>query len=245
MNATAPDDLPSPEDHAYFLKIERTFLGLRKKAALLTPADWQEAQGWHRQGVPVALIQDVMEKLFERQAARKGRTISGLRYFRAAVEAAWEELSALKAGGRAEEAVALPVEARLANLAASLPRALPLRPRWAAALADLAARGGPASEVEEALRALDAELLQALEASLSPAEGKALADQVEQALTRLRGRLAEDEIAIASARVLEQSLRRHFEVAVLSLFSPEAQGESAAPGPADLPAPLAPIDSGG
>ena len=72
MNATAPDDLPSLEDHAYFLKIERTFLGLRKKAALLTPADWQEAQGWHRQGIPAALIQDVMEKLFERQAARKG-----------------------------------------------------------------------------------------------------------------------------------------------------------------------------
>ena len=44
MNATAPDDLPSPEDHAYFLKIERTFLGLRKKAALLTAADWQEAR---------------------------------------------------------------------------------------------------------------------------------------------------------------------------------------------------------
>jgi len=230
MNATAPDDLPSPEDHAYFLKIERTFLGLRKKAALLTPADWQEAQGWHRQGVPVALIQDVMEKLFERQAARKGRTISGLRYFRAAVEAAWEELSALKAGGRAEEAVALPVEARLANLAASLPRALPLRPRWAAALADLAARGGPANEVEDALRALDSELLQTLWAGLSLEESRALADQVDQALARLRGRLAEDELAIASARVMEQSLRRRFAAPVLSLFSPEARGESEPPG---------------
>mgnify|MGYP003537474975 CR=1 FL=1 len=91
MTATAPDEVPSSADHAYFLAIERTFLGLRKKAALLTAADWQEAQSWHRQGIPVELIQDVMEKLFERQHARKGRTISGLRYFRAAVEAAWEE----------------------------------------------------------------------------------------------------------------------------------------------------------
>ena len=87
MTATAPDEVPSSADHAYFLAIERTFLGLRKKAALLTAADWQEAQSWHRQGIPVELIQDVMEKLFERQHARKGRTISGLRYFRAAVEA--------------------------------------------------------------------------------------------------------------------------------------------------------------
>ena len=230
MNATAPEDVASPEDHAYFLTIERTFLGLRKKAALLTAADWQEAQGWHRQGIPVELIQDVMEKLFERQQARKGRTISGLRYFRSAVAAAWEELLALKAGGRAEEPAALPVEVRLANLAASLPPALPVRPRWAAALADLAARGGPANEVEDALRALDSELLQTLWAGLSLEESRALADQVDQALARLRGRLAEDELAIASARVMEQSLRRRFAAPVLSLFSPEARGESEPPG---------------
>ena len=65
MNATAPDTPPSAEDHTYFLTIEKCFLGLRKKAALLTAADWQEAQNWHRQGIPVELIQDVMEKLFD------------------------------------------------------------------------------------------------------------------------------------------------------------------------------------
>ena len=78
MTATAPDEIPSSEDHAYFLAIERTFLGLRKKAALLTAADWQEAQSWHRQGIPVELIQDVMEKLFERQHAAMASPLAAL-----------------------------------------------------------------------------------------------------------------------------------------------------------------------
>lgn len=225
MNETAPESTPSSEDHAYFLTIERTFLGLRRKAALLTAADWQVAQAWHRQGVPVELIQDVMEKLFERQQTKKGRTISGLRYFRAAVEAAWDEMLALKAGGRAEEVIALPVETRLGNLAARLPARLPLRSTWTQALAELAAAGGVASAVEESLRSLDAEMLQALRTALDATEGRALAEQVEGALARLRGRLGEDEVEVASARVMEQLLRRRFEAPVLSLFSPEARGE--------------------
>ncbi len=235
MTATAPEEPPSAEDHAYFLAIERTFLGLRRKAALLTADDWQEAQGWHRQGIPVELVQDVMEKLFERQHARKGRTISGLRYFHAAVEAAWEEMLALKAGGRAEEVVALPVESRLANLAASLSPALPQRHTWVAALTALAARGGLASEVEEALRALDSELLRTLQAELAAAPGDALVAQValvDRALARLRGRLAEDDLVLARARVTEQLLRRRFAAPVLSLFSPEARGHGDAPDPA-------------
>ena len=227
MNATAPDTPPSAEDHTYFLTIEKCFLGLRKKAALLTAADWQEAQNWHRQGIPVELIQDVMEKLFERQRAKNGRTISGLRYFRAAVDAAWEEMVALKAGGRAETAMPLPISSRLANLAACLPASLPQRERWTTALSGSASAGEP-NEVEAALRALDAELLAALGSGLAEAERQALARQVDQALARLRDRLPADELAIASDRLAEQLLRRRFDVPVLSLFSPEARGEGEA-----------------
>ncbi len=224
MNATAPDVPPSAEDHTYFLAIEKSFLGLRKKAALLTAADWQEAQNWHRQGIPVELVQDVMEKLFERQRAKSGRTISGLRYFRSAVAAAWEELLALKAGGRAEAAPPLPVSSRLAHLAACLPASLPQRERWTEAMSALADTGEP-HEVEAALRALDADLLASLRAGLDEADRLGLARQVDQALARLRDRLPPEELGIASARLAEQLLRRRFDVPVLSLFSPEARGE--------------------
>ena len=226
MTAIAPDATPSPEDHAYFLTIERSFLALRRKAALLTAADWQEAQAWHRQGIPVELIQDVMEKLFERQRARKGRSISGLRYFRAAVESAWEEMLALKAGGRAEEAAPLPVSSRLANLANSLPAKLPRRDRWTAevlGLGALVASGSTASEVEAALRAVDAAFLQELRAGLDPNGRAALETELDRAMARLRGRLSQEDIETAAARLAEQLLRRHFDAPVLSLFSPEAR----------------------
>ncbi len=226
MNAIAPEGSPSPEDHAYFLAIERIFLELREKAALLSAADWQEAQGWHRRGIPVELIQDVMTKLFDRQRAKKGRTISGLRYFRAAVEAAWEEMLALKAGGRAELREALPVQSRLANLAARLPKSLPQRQRWEGALASL---GGTAEEVEAALRTLDAELLALLRDALDPGERSLLPARVEQALAKLHGRLAAEDLALAGVRLAEQMVRRRFQAPVLSLFSPEARGEGETP----------------
>ena len=181
MNAIAPDDPPIPEDHAYFLAIERSFLALRRKAALLTAADWQEAQDWHRQGIPVELIQNVMERLFERQAAGKGRTISGLRYFRAAVETAWEEMLALKAGGRAEEACRCPRGPGSRTSPRGCRRRCRIGRDWVAALAATPANAAPggagdpatglaqgasAEEVEVALRDLDAQLLSTLRAGL-------------------------------------------------------------------------------
>ncbi len=226
MTAIAPEGTPSPEDHAYFLAIEGSFLALRKKAILLSAADWQVARGWHAQGIPVELIQDVMARLFERQVARKGRTISGLRYFKTAVEAAWDEMVALQAGGRPEASEALPVQARLANLAARLPAALPQRARFQEALASL---GGPADEVEVALRNLDVELLALLGDALDPVARAGLALQIDQALARLQGRLAAEDLALARARLAEQLLRRRFRVPVMSLFSPEARGEGEEP----------------
>jgi hypothetical protein len=150
----------------------------------------------------------------------------------------------LKAGGRAEEGLPLPARSRLENLASSLPTALPDRPRWVAAMASLAARAAPfgagdpasglaqgasAEEVEVALRNLDAELLATLRAGLGAAERRRMAGEVEQALARLRGRLPEDELAVAAGRLEEQWLRRHFAAPVLSLFAAEARGESAVP----------------
>lgn len=226
MNETGPEHEPSAEDHRYFTTIERSFLALRQKATLLTAADWQEAQNWHRQGVPVELVQDVMEKLFERQRAKKGRTISGLRYFRAAVEAAWEELVSLRAGGRAEEAQPLPVGVRLKNLSTALPNELPERENWVERLAALALAGGAPSVVEEELATLDQELLSRLAKALTAEEREAVEAQVAAALARLRGRLDADELDLASRRVSAQLLRRRFAAPVLSLFSPEARGEA-------------------
>ncbi len=165
-----------------------------------------------------------MEKLFERQHTRKGRTISSLRYLRAAVEAAWEEMLALKAGGRAEEAVALPVESRLANLAASSAFGAaaavqlgggargPCRSGW---FAERGRRGAPHASIPSSCGRCGRSSLGVTATALFEQ-----AAQVDQALARLRGRLAEDDLVLARAArdgaVAAPPIRRSGAVVVLS-----------------------------
>ena len=116
-------------DHAYFQAIEEKFVELRGAPLLLSPADWQVASRWHREGVPLELVTRTLEELFARRKERgaKGR-ISSLRYCVPAVEAAWGDLRELTAPGHRAAAPAFETAPRLAALAAALPARL-RRPR--------------------------------------------------------------------------------------------------------------------
>jgi hypothetical protein len=223
MTGTGPEP-PTAEDHAYFQALETAFLRLRGKAALLSSDDWLVAQGWRRGGVPAELAIRVMEELFERARnrprGRKGREISSLKYFRAAVESAWEEVAALSAGGRKERLETLRVEDRLARLAESLGPGLPNRSRMQSEI--LAVRGG-VPEVESTLAELDARLLEDLWNGLEPAERAAVERAVAEALSTMRGRLPAEELALASRHLRNRRLRDRFRLPVLSLFAPEAR----------------------
>ncbi|KAB2964501.1 MAG: hypothetical protein F9K18_07470, partial [Thermoanaerobaculia bacterium] len=94
------DPARSAEDQAYFRALEERFLALRGKATLLAAEDWETAREWRRVGIPLDLVVAEMERLFARQRERRSRRgISSLRYFSAAVHAAWAERLELGAGG--------------------------------------------------------------------------------------------------------------------------------------------------
>jgi len=227
MSATAADPEPSAEDQAYFLAIEQSFLRLRGRATLLAAADWQTAAAWRRQGIPTDLVVRVMEELFSRQRQRRGRGISSLRYFAPAVEAAWEEVLELQAGGRQLAPEPLRIDQRLARLAAALPAELVDHARWAERIVRLS---GGLEAVESALMALDQELLDGVAARLSAAAGGELDHDLERALATLRARLEPAELAAAEERLRRQLLRRRHRLPVLSLFAPEAAGPDAGSG---------------
>lgn len=226
MTATGPEP-PNPvattEDHAYFQSIEAAFLRLRGKASLLSATDWQVAQGWHRAGVPIEVVVSVMEELFARARLRRKRTISALSYFQAAVQAAWEEVSALSAGSRKERLEPLAVEPRLERLAAAIGTAVPEAGRFREAIAAVAGLAGGVPEVESALAALDRELLETLARALPHAAAAELAAEQERALDALRVRLPEAELEEARLHLRSRLLRQRFGVPVLSLFAPEAR----------------------
>lgn len=209
-------------DQAYFLEVERAFLALRGQATLLSADDWQTAREWHRIGIPVDFVVSVMETLFERQRERRSkRGISSLRYFRAAVAAAWDEHLEHRAGGasKAVAEVGPPVAARLASLAAALSDSLPAAETWRERLRAL---GGPPAEVEAGLSALEHEILLGVDGRLSKAERESIDAGVEVALDKAAVPATARDGLRSSLR--RQALRRHCGLPVLSLFSPTAQG---------------------
>lgn len=224
MPSTVADGSPGAEDHAYFRTLEQEFLRLRGSATLLAAADWQVAREWRHAGVPVELVVEVMRALFARQRERAPkRGISSLRYFRAAVAAAWDEALALRAGGQRVATAPEPtVPERLAALAACLPAGLPGRDDLVAALAALE---GGVEAVEPELAKLDARTLARLRAGLDADGRAALEAEVERALAPLVGRLSAAAREQAAERLRAQALRRRHGLPLLSLFSAQALGD--------------------
>jgi hypothetical protein len=216
----APPEEPDA-DHAYFQAIEEIFVRLRGAPLLLSPADWQVAARWHREGVPLALVQRVMEEVFARRRARgaKGR-IQSLRYCKEPVEAAWAEIQEMTGPGRRLEVEPLDLPPRLAALAGALPEGLPGRAELAERLRGL---GGDSEAVESVLSQLDRELLDRAAAGLEDEERAALEAQLESTLASLAAGLPADELDAARDRLRRQLLRQRLRLPVLSLFSPEAE----------------------
>jgi len=210
------------EDHAYFQAIEEIFVRLRGSPLLLSPADWQVARRWHRDGVPLDLVRRALEEVFAKRKERgaKGK-ISSLRYCASAVEAAWEDLRELTAPGERLEAPAFDPSSRLQALAKALPPELPGREGLATRIVALA---GDPQEIEEGLAILDREMLATVAASLEDTTRGEVEAAVEKTMAGLRGRLSAEELERSRERLTWQVLRQRLVLPVLSLFSPEADG---------------------
>lgn len=220
MSGIAPDPPPSAEEHAYFQAIEEAFLRLRGKAVLLSASDWQVARAWQRAGMPLELVLQTMTELFARARERRGRSISALRYFKAAVATAWEEVESLSAGSRRERLEPIRIGERLTRLANALPMGLAGRERWGRALTELQ---GELEEVEARLAAMDPALLEEAVAALPAAARGEIERQVETALSGLRSRLPREELERSRGHLRAQLLRRQCALPLLSLFAPEAR----------------------
>jgi len=224
MSSTAAADRPgTAEDQAYFRALEERFLALRGRATLLSGEDWETARAWRHAGIPAELVIEVMERLFARQRERRTRRgISSLRYFRAAVEAAWDERLELAAGGARPAADAGPgLAERLAALSRALPDALPGKAALARRIASLA---GSFEEVERELAALDRAAVAELRSGLAEAEAAAIRQRVDRAVAAALAAAPAAEIAQARERLETRAVRERFGLPLLSLFSAVALG---------------------
>ena len=235
---TEPDKSASASDHAYFQALEGEFIRLRGAPLLLSPADWQIAKRWRREGIPLELVVRVMERVFERRAdAQKKAGIRSLSYFASAVTRSWQRIVALGGGDRPRANVELTdIPTRLDRLAAALSgsedggafseRSSRLRTAADAARAEIAARierlRGTAEEIEGELQRLDRELLDRLLESVDEETLARLEEGIRDSLGALAPRLGARAREQTREILLRRRLREEAGLPVLSLFSPEA-----------------------
>ncbi len=209
----------SRSDQAYFRAIEETFIGLRGTPFLLSPADWQQAKQWHRQGIPLELVLATLEALFRTrsESGKKGK-VQSLRYCASAVEEAWQELNELTASGTKSPSEPLDSARRLRALAESIPVSLGNKDEISARILALS---GSSEEIERGLMKLDQLVLQSTFDAMSKSEQDTLHSQVGSALAKLDKRLGQGSRPEVRQRLFDQTIRTTAGLPFLSLFSSE------------------------
>ena len=207
-------------DQAYFRAIEESFIRLRGSPFLLSPADWQQAQEWYQQEIPLALVLSSLEDLFSTRATsgKRGR-IQSLKYCSGAVEQAWSDYQDLAATGESRAAQPLDAKARLQSLSDAIPAEFPLR---AEVCAQILALEGSAEEIERGLLELDRLAVDTAYRQLTQADKTELDRSVDLAMDRLEPRIDMASQEDVRRRLREQGLRSAVGLPFLSLFSPES-----------------------
>jgi hypothetical protein len=204
----------------YFLEIEAHFI--QRRSSPLPPIsgkDWALMKQWAEEGVPLPLIIEAIDAVFDR-AAEKGseKPISTLRYVKHAVAKLWKERKEMSVGGREEtpeEDVSGMLDALAGDLAAATAPPAVLEP-MSARIRELA-RLRSVPKVEEQLIELERELIEQVVATLSAAELDALRAEVARVVGD-PSKLSEKARARTEEANLRRLVRERFELPRLTLF---------------------------
>lgn len=200
----------------YFTEIEGHFALRRGTPFVLSAKDWALMKKWRDDGVPLPVVIEAIDAVFEKnEASGRRKVISSLSYCRHAVKELWEERRELLVGSGEslpEESPVAAIEALAAELESSGSEAarsfaLPLR-----ALAG--ERSVP--KIEERLIELEHEMIEAILRSLPAEESSSLRRQVSRVLGEAK--LDEKTRARTEEANLRRAVRERFGLPRLTLF---------------------------
>ena len=150
----------------YFAEIESHFASKRGTTFVLNAKDWALMKEWHEAGVPLPVVIEAIDSVFEKAAVRN-KVVNSIHYCKHAVKELWDERRELTVGEGSSTPEAAPTEA-LETLAAQLPEPFATRVRELAAEKSV-------PRIEEKLIELEREMIDALLASLPEAERPVIA----------------------------------------------------------------------
>ena len=218
-------------DEGYYEEVESYFVARRGSPLFITPSEWDLVRRWEQQGIPLAVVKEGIDRVFERpKTLLKPRRLG---YCRQTVEAAFRRFRESSLGGRAggtaqddssASAHLTEVSSRLQDLAAAWSETQSelslLLERTAAAVRSLSERAEEApGEVERELTALDGKLVVESEAVLGDAVREELRREVESSLESYRERMPEKIYRAALESGYRRRLRRKLGLPTLSLYA--------------------------
>lgn len=216
------DDEPDEHDgDGYFAAVEAHFIERRGSPLFITPAEWFLVSKWEEQGIPLDVVQEGIDRVFERpQAAAKPRKLG---YCRQTVEAAFRRFREVTLGGGENRG---PVEdrfdaaAHLSRLASKLSglSTPPVASDLAARVEALGDSGETLQRIEEALTAIDDELVENAEDALDENVRAALLSDAGASLASYRDRMPDKVYQSALRSAYRRRLRDKAKLPRLSLY---------------------------
>jgi len=205
-----------PNDEDYFGNIETYFVERRGSPLFITPAEWFLVAKWEQRGIPLHVVKEGIDLVFERpQAAAKPRKLG---YCRQTVEAAFRRFREVSLGGGEARG---PVEdhfdaaVHLSRLASELNEVVP---ELAARVAALAESGQSLRAIEDALTEMDNELVESAERELGETERNKLLADAGASLAGYRDRMPDKVYQSALKSAYRRRLRDEVELPRLSLY---------------------------
>lgn len=195
----------------YFTEIEAHFAMRRGTRFILSTKDWALMKGWQEAGVPLPVVIEAIDSVFEKnETSGRRKTINSLSYCRHAVKDLWNERRELYAG----EAGSVP-EAETAQLLEALAREIePVSAPFARRVVELAAEKS-VPRIEERLIEMERELIADLLASAPDAD--AIRAEVARAIGDA-SKLNEKTRARTEEANLRRIVRERFGLPRLTLF---------------------------
>jgi hypothetical protein len=222
-------------EESYYAEVESHFVERRGSPLFISPNEWQLVYEWEQMGVPIEVVKDGIDRVFERPKSRLRPRKLG--YCRQTVAALYRRVREAGVGGRPAEASS-PDEAeslasRLDELSDALLRTAAELPAgseaFAATLGQAARRvrglgpmldpGERVENVEATLAELDRELLSGCESVVGETLRTSLEQQASSSLEPYRERMPAKVYRAALESAYRRRLRKELRLPVLSLYS--------------------------
>jgi hypothetical protein len=192
-----------PDD--YFQEIEAHFAQRRGTPFILNAKDWMLMKSWKDEGVPLPVVIEAIDSVFDKREAQ-GKRVSSLSYCKHAITELWKDRKELQVGAEGTAPEESPEE-QLEALATSFEASAHEAVRAFAIRVRELARAQSVPRIEEGLIELEQELIDTVATEALRAEARALSASANEK-TRERTEQAH----------LRRLVREAFELPRLTLF---------------------------